>query len=464
MVARGWVIAGLILAAVPAVIFPGDAPFVNDEPLLLMAALEANKAHTLALHGLMGNKGVAYGPLPTWIYQLLLVVTHDPVILTVIHAILLAAGTVLALFWLARVTRLWPPFAVVIALSPYVWFYDRQLWDNSFNIPICALVLAAYADFLARRSRAALAVAVVGLATAPLIHFMSLAFVAPVALHMLIVERRALLRHAWLVLPVPALLVALSWSYWRDVVGRVASGGAMHASAGLKGFVFPLLGGRYLSALGFHPVGGGWLESPPLVAARIVSALAYPLVWAGMALAAWRVANVIRRRTPDVVDHVAVIALAIVVAQALLDGFTKSFGYTHYFNATWIAYAALAWLAADALARAASRTWRALAWLVPLHGAALAIFDVTLVAFIHSAPGTHYGPTIQNQDEVAREIVRYPSGTPRVIRDLPLYRDYPHALTAMIALQGPTQPTASARQLVIQRRSADDGRAVVVAE
>src|SRR6476620_6381117 len=64
----------LIVAAVcllPA-ICPGDTPWVNDEPNLIANALRANAAHHLAPGGLFGSFGVAYGPLPTQIYQALL--------------------------------------------------------------------------------------------------------------------------------------------------------------------------------------------------------------------------------------------------------------------------------------------------------------------------------------------------------------------------------------------------------
>ncbi len=464
---RNWTLVGLVLAAVPALIFPGDAPFINDEPFLLISAMRANEAHTLAVEGLTGNRGMPYGPLPTWIYQLLLAVTHDPVILVVTHAALLAAGTLVALYWLSRETRLWPPFAVVVALSPLVWFQDRQLWDNTFNIPICAMVLAAYAHFLARRSGGALALAVAGLVVAPFIHLMALALVIPVGLHMLFFERRALLQHALLVWPFPVFFLALSWKYLRVAVIRASAWGGIgsaHVSEAANGFAYPLLGGRFLSAMGF---GDGWNRSALFGAARVVSAIAFPLVWAGMALAAWRILGVVRgRRTAEIQDHVAGIALAIVVAQSLADGLMKVAFHPHYFNATWIAYAVLAWLAADALVRADSRWWRALGWLVPVHAAALVIVDVILVASVRAAPGTHYGPTLDNQIEVAREVARYAPETP-VTTDVWLYREFPHALTAMKRLLGPPpRAGAWARRLVIKRRSADpsDGHVVVVVE
>jgi len=40
----------------------------------------------LARGGLWGNFGIRYGPLPTWIYQALLLLSHDPVTLVAIRA------------------------------------------------------------------------------------------------------------------------------------------------------------------------------------------------------------------------------------------------------------------------------------------------------------------------------------------------------------------------------------------
>jgi hypothetical protein len=460
-----WIAVGLAFAALPAVLFPGDAPFVNDEPTLILLALKANAAHTLAASGLAGTRGVPYGPFSVWIYQALLCLTHDPIKLVMVHAVALAFGTLLALHLISRDARLWPAFAVVIALSPHLWFQARQLWDNPFNIPVCALALAAYVCFLANRSPLALALAISGMAIAPLIHLMALAFVVPVALHMLVFERRALWRNAPLLLPVPIVLYALSWRYLRALFTSLhgSAEAVASSSSGARAFAFPLLGGRVLSAMGFfdHWTSSAWVKS-----ARVVSGIAFPLVWAGAAVACARVVSVIRgRRAAEVQDHLAGLALSIVIAQCLLDGLMKLTSYTHYFNATWIAYAVLAWLVVDSLVRARSRWLRRLAWLAPLHGSALLVVNVASVAVTHTSPGSQYGVNLANQVEVAREIARYPANTP-VTSDLFPYQPYMQALTAMRMLVGGSQPpTASAERLVIRSfRSSSGNRAVVVAE
>ena len=129
-------IVTLLAACLPAVLWPGDISWMNDEPNLIAHALHANERHVLADEGLLGSFGIKYGPLPTQVYQAMLLLTHDPVKLVAIHALLCSAATALALLWLARTLRLTPWFAAAVLLAPYLWLYQRTLWDATFTIPL----------------------------------------------------------------------------------------------------------------------------------------------------------------------------------------------------------------------------------------------------------------------------------------------------------------------------------------
>ncbi len=447
----------LIVALVPALLFPGDAPFINDEPQLLLNALSANDAGTLALRGLMGTKGISYGPLPTWIYQALLMVTRDPVVLVALHALLMASAIALTLYWVARTTGLWPWFAFALVASPHLWLYERLLWDNTFNLAFTALALASYAAFLARGSRLALATTATLLVAAVLVHAMSLAFVVPMAVHMVVFARRALWRSAWLVLPAPLLLIALSWRYCLEVV-QARSGPLWPPS--LDGFLFAFRGAQLLGATGLGAFyGESWARGAPFTAAVLVSAVAFPLAWLGMFVAGARVASAIRRRAADVTDHVAGISLAIVACQAVLDGISWSFGYPHYHNATWIAHALLAWIAVDAIARTRRPIGRmAMGAAVALLAVALTSVNARVIAAIHETGGTRsvqYGTTIANQVEVVREIGRYPEPTP-VLTNVREFLDYPQGLAALRALVARSEGSpARANALFVTYRSPD---------
>ena len=91
---RDWLgVLLVLLALIPLVIWPQDVSWCIDEPRLIATAWHANNDGHLAAHGLYGNFGVCYGPVPTQVYQLLLSITHDPGTLVILRALLLASIT-----------------------------------------------------------------------------------------------------------------------------------------------------------------------------------------------------------------------------------------------------------------------------------------------------------------------------------------------------------------------------------
>ena len=186
----------LAAALLPALLWPGDTPWTNDEPLLISAALRADARHLPAARGLAGNFAFHYGPLPTHVYQVLLLLTHDPVALVALRAALCSGVTGLSLLWLARSLRLSPWMAAAFLLAPQVWLYDRVLWDATFVLPLSALAAAAYASFLRTNRGRPLVATVACLLALPLIHLQILPLVAAIGGHMLWRHRPAL-RKNW---------------------------------------------------------------------------------------------------------------------------------------------------------------------------------------------------------------------------------------------------------------------------
>src|SRR4051794_28697988 len=82
-----WAVALAILALVPVAMWPGDVAWLLDEPRLVAMAWHANHDGVLATAGLAGNFGVRYGPLAVQIYQVLLLITHDPYTLVVLRGL-----------------------------------------------------------------------------------------------------------------------------------------------------------------------------------------------------------------------------------------------------------------------------------------------------------------------------------------------------------------------------------------
>jgi hypothetical protein len=306
--------------------------------------------------------------------------------------------------------------------------FGRLAWDNSFTIPVAAVLVPSYLAFQAGRSRFSLAVFLTCLGLLPLIHLMSLAIVVPFALHLLLVHRRALLQH-WLVVvgaAVPFALVGGLYlsSLYADYLGPTAGVTAESIfRLNVEGMLFPWLGSGWLTPLGFgeHFAGPAWQAAQPWAwrALGAISWLALPLAWFGIWLCARRAWSCLRRLADgfgafatelaglSLTEHAMLLCLGVLLCQMLLGVLTGTFGLPHYFNSTWIVHALFVWLGFDALVRRVPR----LRWWLPVQAVSLLLFLGSFAWSMHALGGARWvrhGPTIANQIEVARALAALP--------------------------------------------------------
>ena len=439
--------------------------------MLIAGALRADRGHVLALHGLTGTAGAVYGPFPTWLYQLFLAFSSNLVALVAIRAVLCTAVVALSLVWLSRTLGLWPGFIPALLCSPYLWFYGRMIWDNSFNIPLCALSFASAVSFLCRGRAWTLVLSLACCVAMVLTHLMALAFVIPVA-GLVLLRADPRMRVLWwqllLFLTAAALVGAPYLSFLRRSVTSQPPVGRS-----LEDWLFPLLGARILTAQRIDDiVGTAWLAGDTsgwgrvIALATTVSLLAFPLVWLGLGLALVRAWTGLRS-TAGQTDRLrlraetALLLLLLVLAQVLLDGLTAKSGFTHYFNATWIAFALLAWLTVDALRADVLRG----AATAALAASTLAVVLYLLVRIHHTGPSREpYGATLANQIDVARALNRRPPGSSLQVEVINVAR-FPIALGVLRALypaDGPPLPPGALR-LVYRTDDPLDGRIRLVA-
>jgi hypothetical protein len=417
----GPVLALLAIVLITGLLFPGDAMFMSDEALLLEHALIANHQplnvlgislpFTPARAGLQGLRGYE-GPFAVWVYQIFLLMTHDPIVMVAVRAVLVSGSTAFGLAWLARSMRLSPWYAPLSMLSPWLWVYNRVLWDNSFGIPLAAIAVAAYADFLITRRRWPLLLAAVSLAAMSLVHLMSAPLIAAVGLHALVFERRSVARFRW-----GLLLVGIPWFcafsryFQTPPIGNSVRNLPNVTTA--PGWWNPLLGGHHLTAA------FDWLPSTRghlpliLVVCQAITLLPHPAVWMGMGLAALRVRHRWRSLTP--VDHLVLLALAVAALQSVLDGMVRVGPEPLYFNATWIVYVILAWYAVDALCRWAWKPAITVYLPVAAYVAAMTAVLGYSILLIHHNGGTRsidYGTVLEDQMRAARRIQQFSPGSP----------------------------------------------------
>jgi hypothetical protein len=439
----------VVLALVPVVWWPGDVSWLIDESRILASAWHANHDHQLAVGGLYGNFGIRYGPLPTQIYQALLLITHDPVTLVVIRGLLCAGATAAALLWLARTLALPAWFAAALVVSPYMVAYQRVLWDASFCMPLGALAFAAFADFLATRRAWSLRLCVGASAALPLIHPQALACAGPLLGWLVWRHRPDLWKDRRALAVLGAGFLVLHGFYIVQATGQLLARiftsvehGYPGGGSRLKSALAPLLGGRLLCGADYLEKLARPADWPALqAAARWSTLLIYPLAWLGIWLSACRTRVLFtagRGLALSVRDRVAIVALAGLVIQLFLAGVMRIPAQPQYFFGTFILHAFMAWQAVDFL-----RQWRGGAWVGVLYGVGSAVLTVSAALVIHAHGFEHIRwPTMANDVAIVRTLNRSPE--PEVFTDIALYRRNPQILRTLRLLLPPPPEKAGA--------------------
>ena len=453
-----WVLALIVAFAFP-LLFPGQTPFVNDEPGLITMALDLNAQGQIAHYGYAGSQGRRYGPLVLWVFQLILSVTHDPIAVMTIYIAILSATLVGGLAWIQRATGLWRWGLLAIAMSPYAWFYRRMLWDNVFNIGLGTLALAAYASFLARPRSWILALSLYLAGLMLLVHLMAAPLIAAIGTHLLIFRWNEARSRLIFIAIAGIAVFATGWVYWPYLLSGDVD--RANLSSTFNGWWFALLGPRVLSAAWIEYLfPTPWLRGDRtwytlLTACRVVALLAFPITWLGLCLGA---AALVRRRerSESVTIELARVGAITVLAQLLLNGVTHTYGHPHYYNGTWAALVVLAWIGIDRITRLT--LGRVVAWvqIVAVAGA-----TTLLLARVVRTGGTrqmHFGTTLAEQVRVVRDMSHYAPGGPIEVQAA----IYPHALQTILRLSPPQRTgVGPAASLVVRYTSTDPNDAHV---
>ena len=458
----------MLIAVVPAMLWPGDNLWTNDEPRLIANAFHSNAAWHPAWGGLWGNFGIRYGPLPTHIYQLLLCLTHDPLVLAALRGALASAVTAGSLLWLARSAGMSPWFAAAALITPPVLQFQRLLWDASFTIPLGAFVLAAFAAFVRGGNVRSLVATITGAAFLATIHPQALPLSGAVCGFLLWENRPALLRHRKPLGIALGIFLALHAAFFGKFVYEVAQrlGGAV-ASGYPSGkaphiaILSPVLGGRLLAAPqdAYAPTGpDAWMQ--------MLTTIIYPLCWIGIALAAWHAWRLWKNRaqpahenetaaaaTQRVRETLAAVAFATVVMQGVLFAAMRVPSGAQYFFGAFAAHVCLAWLAVEAL------PWLWLRGAVTaaygFAGAWLSLHSMW-TAHRDGSPVEPMQPTLGQQATLVRTLAQYDS--PAVFSDMPHLQNYPQGVRSLMLLMPHSSGKKGARIFVTHRTGADAKR------
>jgi hypothetical protein len=457
---RSIVLGLLALLMALQLLHPGDAAFINDEPNLIGKALAANRAGRLAPHGLLGSLGVEYSPLCVWFYQLLLLVTSNALTLTLLKTAIVWTSAWLSLASITRRIALSPWPLLLIPLSPFLWFYQRLLWDNVFLIPISAAIVATTLAFTSRPSTARLALFAALSVLAFHVHVLGTVPIGACALTLIVFRFAWFRAHAVAGIAVAFAALLVSAPYLRTILFDRVESYHPHPSLG-RSLTGALFGFRVLSQDGFEDFVPAFYRDFP--AANMAHALTgWPTVIGGVTALAAFLACVARARLPlrewTLERQLAFACAAMVIGEAVLLAVLRLEPFWHYFNGVWLGYFGLLWWGFD---RVRSRLWaRAL---LALEIAALGTLLVLMTSFVHAHHGDRsetYGAALSDQMSVARRLVESrPENVSFEARNFALY---PHALRVLVELESERAPPApsSARVDAIvtyATSDADDG-------
>jgi hypothetical protein len=454
---RDFLSPGLIVLALAGLaLWPGDASWLLDEPRLIATAWHGNHDWHLAVGGLYGNFGIRYGPLPTQVYQALLLFTHNPFALVVLRALLCGSVTGFSLLWLARNLELPGWLAAAILVSPCVAAYQRVLWDASFAMPMGTLALASFADFVRTGRAWPLRVCLLAAVLVPTIHPQALPLAVPILGWLAWKHHAELRRDVRALLVCGGLVLLFNGFYFAQFAGQLFArlGGSMHkgypgGGTHLASMLAPLLGGHLLSGADYlenlaRPSLPEWLHA----GAQVCALLVYPLEWLGIGVAAHAVWRAVRRGgpfSPTAREAFLFVLLTGLGLQAMLFGAMRIPAAPQYFFGTFALHAVAAMCGAGAL-----RKWGPAGMVGALYaaGAVLLTVEATMSIHLHGYEFPLW-PTLSSSVRVARDLNRF--SDPSALNEVAVYQRAPQALRTLRLLLPPapgTVPERSGRLLV----------------
>jgi hypothetical protein len=423
--------------------FPGDIGWVNDEPAFLLAANAANAQGRLASQILRGSLGAQYSPLPIWLYQAILLVTRNPIQVSVIKNVITLAVVVGGILFLARRLDLsrWP--VLLVLLSPWMFHWSRAIWDNNLLIPASLGLWCLTLAFWQRPSPWTFAGAAAVAVLMVHIHPMSLCLLLPWGA-LLLFFSGGWMRRNWIA---PAIcLVAGGLAcvpYLVSLFAGTSDAGPKPPPSSaplLSGFLEPTLFTGWPLRRNLPELFEPGFSVPPalLVAATWISSLVCVAIALGTLDAArrrWRRRKELRAWSPA--ERLSLLALLAIATTWAVFAVTRLDAGLHHFNGVWFAFLLPAWTWIDGIARERAGAIRAL---VGVQLASLALLLASFVGFVHVNAGTRsltYGTTLSNQMGVARTVLQYAPES-AIRSSVPSIQSFPHELSSLLDLLGPT--------------------------
>ncbi len=430
-----WIIA-LLLSSL-FLIWPGDAPFINDEALLIHNAITANSKQQFARQGLMGTAGVFYGPLPTWFYQCCLFLTKNLITISLAKNLLTLMIIFFALIKISQELDYSPYFILVIFTSPYLLMFNRALWDNCFVIPLSVLLFFAFIKFEKNPQLYKLYICLLLITCMIYIHLITTLVVISFFLALLILEKQWLKHH---VLPVfvGVIVVILAVApYFTDIIGQIQFKESQKDST-MDALINSVLGMKYFSFWGWGEYYLPEMYTNQFTYPHNLTNFMVFLTWLsfvffglGFYAAILELVNKYKGNISlNLEDKVSVFCILTVVINIIFFVIVRHQHHPQYLIGVWFAYFFFMWRNFNV--RIGDKRHLLM---FGVYAVAMLLLISGTIIYIHTHGGNrgiYHGATLKNQMEVAQKILRH--SPQKVLVNVNNYKLFPHSLQTLVQL------------------------------
>jgi hypothetical protein len=398
---KGAALVFLLLGVIARLVFPGDVSFINDEAKFLEIAYKANQSGDLFNLGLEGAKGVKYGPLSIYWFRFLLFLTHDLFWVSTLNIVLILVGTLLGLYLLAKELKIdFVRVSAITLLSPFLWFYGRNLWDNSINQVLVIYTVYFYVRFFNSHKVLDLLGASLILNGMFHIHPMSLSIGLAFFFHFIIFTKTYSKKLFIGVVGTVMINIAVASPYLCYFLPALLDSDKEPLRRPLRSFTNSFFIAQVFSTFKFsYFLGKEWWFKFSKIGGYLMFFVGLFSWISYLAFGSSLVKYFKERNYSNVGLSLSIIAI---FSQAIMYCFLKIYGHPHYIALNWVFGLILIYFALVNYPK-----------LFILYESSLVVllsFIIFNIHFFNGSRSFHYGQTLENQIEVARKLNDYQAG------------------------------------------------------
>lgn len=436
-----WIFSGILI--VLTLLFPGDAPWINDEPILIYNAFISNHQNSLPTYSLFGSMGIPYGPLPVWIYKVLLLISSNLIIVELLKTTITLFVVFISLYFIAKALNYPRDPLLLVFVSPYLFLYSRLLWDNCFLIPASAILLLCLVKFINTHRLFWFIVSLFVIICLIHIHLMSALIIIPFFIFLILFEWKWLLDHRKSMFLIMAVFLFSLVPYTMVILTKSVAGVKILKATTWYNLFSPV---RFFSFWGFDDyfvpemlTSDFVIPSGIYIFLKYLSGIGLAFFILGFAKIALILFNKFLKKIALTADE-KFLSFCVITVLFSIGYFTvsKIFVFPHYNNAICLVYFFIIYFCLSFY-----RNNKIIFYAFWAYFSSMLLLLISFSFYIHMSGGNrtdHYGATLKNQIDIVKQINTFHQESP-IYFYVNNLKAYPHSFRVLLLLYGePEKP------------------------